>query len=65
LDLIGCDAISRPVLDRIDMIAPADAAVLPQSKTTTGKERIEQAYVERGMNRSSAAALLSDPPSRK
>jgi formate hydrogenlyase transcriptional activator len=47
LDLIGCDAISRPVLDRIDMIAPADAAVLPQSKTTTGKERIEQAYVER------------------
>jgi formate hydrogenlyase transcriptional activator len=38
LDLIGCSAKFRAVLDDINMVAPADCAVLIQGETGTGKE---------------------------
>jgi len=42
-DLIGYSAKFRAVLDRIDMVAPVDSAVLVQGETGTGKEVIAQA----------------------
>ena len=46
LDLIGSSAKFRAVLDRIDMVAPVDSAVLIQGETGTGKEVIAQAIHE-------------------
>jgi transcriptional regulator with GAF, ATPase, and Fis domain len=43
LDLIGSSAKFRTVLDRVDMVAPVDSAVLLQGETGTGKEVIAQA----------------------
>src|ERR1700728_3148787 len=41
--LIGFSAKFRAVLDRIDMVAPVDSAVMLQGETGTGKEVIAQA----------------------
>jgi formate hydrogenlyase transcriptional activator len=41
-DLIGCSPKFRAVLDRINMVAPVDSAVLIQGETGTGKEVIAQ-----------------------
>ena len=43
LDFIGCSEKFRAVLDRIDMVAPVDSAVMIQGETGTGKEVIAQA----------------------
>ena len=43
LGLIGSSAKFRTVLDRIEMVAPVDSAVLIQGETGTGKEVIAQA----------------------
>jgi formate hydrogenlyase transcriptional activator len=43
LDLIGSSEKFRAVLDRIDMVAPVDSAVMIQGETGTGKEVIAQA----------------------
>jgi formate hydrogenlyase transcriptional activator len=43
LELIGSSAKFRAVLDRIDMVAPVDSAVMIQGETGTGKEVIAQA----------------------
>jgi formate hydrogenlyase transcriptional activator len=43
LALIGSSAKFRAVLDRIDMVAPVDSAVMIQGETGTGKEVIAQA----------------------
>src|ERR1700733_10958878 len=42
-DLIGSSAKFRTVLDRVEMVAPVDSAVLIQGETGTGKEVIAQA----------------------
>jgi formate hydrogenlyase transcriptional activator len=42
-DLIGASAKFRAVLDEINMVAPADCAVLVRGETGTGKEVIAQA----------------------
>ena len=46
LGLIGSSAKFRAVLDRIDMVAQVDSAVLIQGETGTGKEVIAQAIHE-------------------
>jgi transcriptional regulator with GAF, ATPase, and Fis domain len=43
LDLIGSSAKFRTVLERVEMVAPVDSAVLLQGETGTGKEVIAQA----------------------
>ena len=53
LDLIGCSAKFRAVLDRINMVAPVDSAVLIQGETGTGKEVIAQAIHDAGPRRQS------------
>ena len=42
IGLIGSSAEFRTVLDRINMVAPVDSAVLIQGETGTGKEVIAQ-----------------------
>ena len=42
-DLIGSSANFRTVLDRVEMVAPVDSAVMIQGETGTGKEVIAQA----------------------
>jgi len=42
-ELIGCSPKFRGVLDKINMVAPVDCAVLIQGETGTGKEVIAQA----------------------
>jgi transcriptional regulator with GAF, ATPase, and Fis domain len=49
--LIGNSAQFRTVLDRIDMVAPVDSAVLIQADTRTGKEVIAKAIHEAGPRR--------------
>lgn len=44
--MIGQSARFRTVLDQVDMVAPADSAVLIQGETGTGKELIAQAIHE-------------------
>ena len=53
LDLIGRSAKFRAVLDRINIVAPVDSAVLIQGETGTGKEVIAQAIHEAGPRRQS------------
>jgi formate hydrogenlyase transcriptional activator len=43
LDLIGSSAKFRTVLERVEMVAPVDSAVMIQGETGTGKEVIAQA----------------------
>jgi formate hydrogenlyase transcriptional activator len=43
VDFIGCSEKFRAVLDRIDMVAPVDSAVMIQGETGTGKEMIAKA----------------------
>jgi transcriptional regulator with GAF, ATPase, and Fis domain len=43
LDLIGSSAKFRTVLERVEMVAPVDSAVMLQGETGTGKEVIAQA----------------------
>jgi formate hydrogenlyase transcriptional activator len=42
-NLIGCSQKFRDLLDQVNMVAPADSAVLVQGETGTGKEVIAQA----------------------
>jgi formate hydrogenlyase transcriptional activator len=51
LDLIGRSPKFRAVLDRINMVAPVDSAVLIQGETGTGKEVIAQMIHETGHRR--------------
>jgi formate hydrogenlyase transcriptional activator len=53
LDLIGSSASFRTVLDRINIVASVDSAVLVQGETGTGKEVIAQAIHEAGPRRRS------------
>ena len=46
VDLIGCSAKFRALLDNVNMIAPVDSAVLIQGETGTGKEAIARAIHE-------------------
>jgi formate hydrogenlyase transcriptional activator len=50
-ELIGSSAKFRTVLDRINMVAPVDSAVLIQGETGTGKEVIAQTIHEAGPRR--------------
>jgi formate hydrogenlyase transcriptional activator len=53
LDLIGSSGKFRAVLDRIEMVAPVDAAVMIQGETGTGKEVIAQAIHQASPRRNS------------
>jgi formate hydrogenlyase transcriptional activator len=46
-ELIGQSVTLRAVLDRVNLVAPADCAVLIQGETGTGKELIAQAVHDR------------------
>ena len=46
-DLIGQSTAFRTVLEQVDLVAPADCAVLIQGETGTGKELIARAIHER------------------
>jgi formate hydrogenlyase transcriptional activator len=46
LDLIGDSAKFRAVLDKVDIVAPVDSAVLIQGETGTGKEVVARAIHE-------------------
>ena len=58
-DLIGSSAKFRAVLDRINMVAPVDSAVLVQGETGTGKEVIAQAIHEAGPRRQNRFVALN------
>jgi formate hydrogenlyase transcriptional activator len=59
LELIGSSAKFRTVLDRINMIAPVDSAVLIQGETGTGKEVIAQAIHEAGRRRQNSFVAVN------
>ena len=46
-ELVGESAAFRTVLEQVDLVAPANCAVLIQGETGTGKELIAQAVHDR------------------
>jgi formate hydrogenlyase transcriptional activator len=59
LNLIGCSAKFRRLLDEINLVAPVDSAVLVQGETGTGKEVIAQAIHEAGPRRKNRFVALN------
>src|SRR5580704_17960604 len=58
-NLIGSSAKFQAVLDEIDIVAPADCAVLIQGETGTGKEVIERAIHEASPRRNQRFVALN------
>jgi transcriptional regulator with GAF, ATPase, and Fis domain len=58
-DLIGSSATFRALLDKVDMVAPVDSAVLIQGATGTGKELIARAIHEAGARRKNRFVALN------
>ncbi len=59
LDLIGCSSKFRGVLDQINVVAPADSAVLIQGETGTGKEVVARAIHDAGPRRQNRFVALN------
>ena len=59
VNLIARSAKFRAVLDRINVVAPVDSAVLIQGETGTGKEVIAQAIHEAGPRRQSSFVAVN------
>jgi transcriptional regulator with GAF, ATPase, and Fis domain len=59
LDLIGSSATFRALLDKVDMVAPVDSAVLIQGETGTGKEVIARAIHEASPRRKNRFVALN------
>jgi formate hydrogenlyase transcriptional activator len=58
-DLIGSSATFRALLDKIDLVAPVNSAVLIQGETGTGKEVIARAIHEAGPRRKNRFVALN------
>jgi len=58
-NLIGTSAKFRALLDKIEMVAPVDSAVLVQGETGTGKELIAQAIHEASPRRQNRFVALN------
>src|SRR6476660_3399149 len=58
-DLIGSSTTFRALLDKVEMVAPVDSAVLLQGETGTGKEVIAQAIHEAGPRRRNRFVALN------
>jgi len=59
LNLIGSSTTFRALLDKVDMVAPVDAAVLIQGETGTGKELIARAIHEASHRRKNRFVALN------
>jgi formate hydrogenlyase transcriptional activator len=59
LDLIGSSTTFRALLDKVDMVAPVDSAVLIQGETGTGKEVIARAIHEASPRRNNRFVALN------
>jgi formate hydrogenlyase transcriptional activator len=59
VDLVGCSTKFRALLDNVDMIAPADSAVLLQGETGTGKEVVARAIHEASPRRKNRFVALN------
>jgi len=59
LDLIGSSTTFRALLDKVDMVAPVDSAVLIQGETGTGKEVIARAIHEASPRRKNRFVALN------
>ncbi|MGH9630321.1 MAG: sigma-54 interaction domain-containing protein [Bryobacteraceae bacterium] len=59
LDLIGSSTTFRALLDKLDMVAPVDSAVLIQGETGTGKEVIARAIHEASPRRKNRFVALN------
>jgi formate hydrogenlyase transcriptional activator len=59
LDLIGSSVTFRALLEKVDMVAPVDSAVLIQGETGTGKEVIARAIHEASPRRKNRFVALN------
>src|SRR5215469_2845816 len=59
VDLIGSSTGFRALLDKVELVAPVDSAVLIQGETGTGKEVIARAIHESSSRRAKSFVALN------